>query len=175
MFKDLLGHCLATCHGRKEVQRCCEPFEKYFSAESATDSLQVIGRECAAFMNALPVDEPVDLQDRGLANVTLRVMVHVVYGEDVLNKYFDRIVEMGNMLQNAMNMTTVGATRLPFYSYLPTKVNHKVRSFISTWSAFNRLLFKEYGDGRLNPGDGLFFAVMEQLKTNALEMGEEEV
>ena len=37
------------------------------------------------------------------------------------------------------------------------------------------MLFKEYEEGRLTSGDGLFFAMMEQLKTHALELGEQEV
>ena len=73
VFKDILGSCLATSYGREEVRRCRGPFEKYFSASAATNTLQVIGRECAVFLKGLPIGKPVDLQERGLANVTLRV------------------------------------------------------------------------------------------------------
>lgn len=126
-------------------------------------------------MKGLPIDKPVDLQERGLANVTLRVLVQVVYGDEVLEKYFQRILEVNNLYQDAVSMFNVGETRLPFYSYLPTKANQKARSFNQAWESFNRFLFKEYEEGRLSSGDGLFFATMEQLKTHALDLGEQEV
>ena len=123
VFKDLLGKCMATSHGREDVRRCRGPFEKYFSAEAVTGNLHVIGRECSTFMNTLPIGQPVDLLEKDLASVTFRVMVHVVYGNEVLVKYSERIVEIGGMLQESLNMMNVGTTRLPFYSYLPTRVN----------------------------------------------------
>lgn len=126
-------------------------------------------------MRGLPIGKPVDLQEEGLANVTLRVLVQVVYGEEALEKYFQRVLDVNNLLQDAVNMFNLGETRLPFYSYLPTKANRKARSFNQAWESFNRFLFKEYEEGRLNSGDGLFFAMMEQLKTHALELGEQEV
>ena len=126
-------------------------------------------------METLPVGKPVDLQEGGLANVTLRVLVHVVYGKEVLQKYFQRVLEISELLQGAADMFNVGETRLPFYSHLPTKANQKARCFNQAWDEFNRSLFKEYEEGRLNAGDGFFFAMMEQLKTHVLEMDEREV
>ena len=126
-------------------------------------------------MKTLPVGEPVDLQERNLASVTLRVMVYVVYGEEVLERYFDRIVEISDLLQDAVSMINIGATRLSFYSYFPTKANETVSSFNKAWKSFNLFLFREYEEGRLESGDGLFFATMEQLKTHALEIAEKEV
>ena len=175
VFKDILGNCLATSHGRDEVKRCRGPFEKYFSTEVVSKTLRVIGQECKSFMESLPVGQPVDLQTGGLADVTLRVLVHVVYGEDVLNKFFQRILELSGLLQGAVDMLNVGETRLPFYSLLPTKANQKARRFNEAWNEFNRFLFKEYEEGRLDAGDGFFFAMMELLKTHALEMDEKEV
>ena len=101
--------------------------------------------------------------------------MQVVYGEEVLEKYFQRVLDVNYLLQDAVNKFNLGESRLPFYSYLPTKANRKARSFNQAWESFNRFLFKEYEDGRLNSGDGLFFAMMEQLKTHALELGEQEV
>ena len=72
-------------------------------------------------------------------------------------------------------MFNIGETRLPFYSYLPTMANQKARSFNQAWESFNRFLFEEYEDGRLNSGDVLLFAMMEQLKVHALELEELEV
>ena len=175
VFKDILGNCLATSHGRDEVKRCRGPFEKHFSTDVVCDTLKIIGLECKTFLETLPVGKPVDLQEAGLANVTLRVLVHVVYGNQVLQRYFQRIVELSDLLQAAVDMFNVGETRLPFYSLLPTKANQKVRSFNEAWDDFNRFLFKEYEEGRLNAGDGFFFGMMEQLKTRALEMDEKEV
>ncbi|XP_068719783.1 uncharacterized protein [Montipora capricornis] len=175
VFKDILGNCLATSHGRDEVKRCRGPFEKYFSTEVVSKTLRVIGQECKSFMESLPVGQPVDLQTGGLADVTLRVLVHVVYGEDVLNKFFQRILELSGLLQGAVDMLNVGETRLPFYSLLPTKANQKARRFNEAWNEFNRFLFKEYEEGRLDAGDGFFFAMMELLKTHALEMDEKEL
>ena len=126
-------------------------------------------------MKSLPIGKPVDLQEGGLADVTLRVLVQVVYGEEVLEKYFQRILDVSDLLQDAVNMFNVGETRLPFYSYLPTKANQKARSFNQAWESFNRFLFQEYEEGRLRSGDGLFFPMMEQLKTHALELDEQEV
>ena len=135
----------------------------------------MIGRECAAFIKRLPIGKPVDLQERGLANVTLRVLVQVVYGDEVLEKYFQRILDVNKLLQDAVNMFNIGETRLQFYSYLPTKANQKARSFNQAWESFNRFLFNEYEEGHLSSGDGLFFAMMEQLKTHARELEEQEV
>ena len=126
-------------------------------------------------METLPIGKPVDLQEGGLANVTLRVLVHVVYGHEVLERYFPRIVELSDLLQGVVDMFNVGETRLPFYSHLPSKANLRARRFNQAWDEFNRFLFKEYEEGRLNSGDGLFFVMMEQLKTHALEMDEKEV
>lgn len=175
VFKDILGNCLATSHGRDEVKRCRGPFEKHFSTDVVCDTLKIIGLECKTFLETLPVGKPVDLQEAGLANVTLRVLVHVVYGNQVLQRYFQRIVELSDLLQAAVDMFNVGETRLPFYSLLPTKANQKARSFNEAWDDFNRFLFKEYEEGRLNAGDGFFFGMMEQLKTRALEMDEKEL
>lgn len=175
VFKDILGNCLATSHGRDEVKRCRGPFEKYFSTEVVSSRLKVIGRECKSFIETLPLGIPVDLQRGGLADVTLRVLVHVVYGEEVLERYFQRVVELSDLLQGAVDMFNVGETRLPFYSLLPTKANQKARRFNEAWDEFNRFLFKEYEEGRLNAGDGFFFGMMEQLKIHALEMHEKEV
>ena len=174
VFKEILGDCLATSHGREEIRRCRGPFEKYFSASAASGTLPVVGRECASFMKNLPLGKPVDLQE-GLSLVTLRVLVHVVYGGEVLEKYIQRILDINDLFQDAVNMLNVGETRLSFYSHLPTKANQKARSFNQAWEAFNRFLFKEYEEGRLNSGDGLFFVMMEQLKTHALELREQEV
>lgn len=175
VFKDILGNCLATSHGRDEVKRCRGPFEKYFSTEVVSSRLKVIGRECKSFIETLPLGNPVDLQRGGLADVTLRVLVHVVYGEEVLERYFQRVVELSDLLQGAVDMFNVGETRLPFYSLLPTKANQKARRFNEAWDEFNRFLFKEYEEGRLNAGDGFFFGMMEQLKIHALEMHEKEL
>lgn len=175
MFKDILGNCLATSHGRDEVKRCRGPFEKYFSSEAVYKTLKVLGRECKSFVESLPVGKPVDLQTAGLADVTLRTLVHVVYGEDVLCTHFHRILQLSNLLQGAVDMLNVGETRLPLYSLLPTKANQKARRFNEAWDEFNRLLFKEYEEGLLSAGDGFFFGMMEQLKTHALEIDEREV
>jgi len=157
------------------VKRCRGPFEKYFSSEAVYKTLKVLGRECKSFVESLPVGKPVDLQTAGLADVTLRALVHVVYGEDVLCTHFHRILQLSNLLQGAVDMLNVGETRLPFYSLLPTKANQKARRFNEAWDEFNRLLFKEYEEGRLSAGDGFFFGMMEQLKTHALEIDEREV
>ena len=157
------------------MRRCRGPFEKHFSASAASNISHVIGRECKTFLKGLPIGKPVDLQEEGLANVTLRVLVQVVYGEEVLEKYFQLVLDVSNLLQNAVNMFNLGETRLPFYSYLPTKANRKARSFNKAWESFNQFLFKEYEEGRLKSGDGLFFTMMEQLKTHALELDEQEV
>lgn len=174
VFKDILGNCLATSHGRDEVKRCRGPFEKYFSSEAVYKTLKVLGRECKSFVESLPVGKPVDLQTAGLADVTLRALVHVVYGEDVLCAHFHRVLQLSNLLQGAVDMLNVGETRLPFYSLLPTKANQKARRFNEAWDEFNRFLFKEYEEGRLSAGDGFFFGMMEQLKTHALEIDERE-
>jgi len=126
-------------------------------------------------MKGLPIGRPVDLQEEGLENVTLWVLVQVVCGDEVLEKYFQRVLDVSNLLQDAVNTFNLGETRLPFYSYLPTRANRKASSFNKAWESFNNLLFKEYEEGRLNSGDGLFFTMMEQLKTHALELGEQEV
>lgn len=175
VFKDILGNCLATSHGRDEVRRCRGPFEKYFSSSAVSATLRTIGRECTTFLNSLPVGRPVDLQKEGLANVTLRVLVQVVYGEEVLQKYFQRIMEVSDLLQDAVNQFNVGETRLPFYSYVPSKVNKTAQAFNEAWEAFNLFLFEEYEEGRLRSNDGLFFIMMEQLKTHALDLGEQEL
>lgn len=99
----------------------------------------------------------------------------MVYGQEVLERYFPRIVELSDLLQGAVDMFNVGETRLPFYSHLPTKANLKARRFNQAWEGFNRFLFKEYEEGRLNSGDGLFFDMMEQLKTHVLEIDEKEL
>lgn len=166
---------MATSYGRDEVRRCRGPFEKYFSSSAVSATLRTIGRECTTFLNSLPVGRPVDLQKEGLANVTLRVLVQVVYGEEVLQKYFQRIMEVSDLLQDAVNQFNVGETRLPFYSYVPSKVNKTAQAFNEAWEAFNLFLFEEYEEGRLRSNDGLFFIMMEQLKTHALDLGEQEV
>ena len=66
-------------------------------------------------MKSWLIGKPVDLQEEGLANVTLRVLVQVVYGEEVLKKYFQRVLDVNNLLQDAVNMFNLGETRLPFY------------------------------------------------------------
>ena len=137
--------------------------------------MRMIGRECSTFLNSLPLGKPVDLQKEGLANVTLRVLVQVVYGEEVLEKYFQRIMEVSDLLQDAVNQFNVGETRLPYYSYIPSEVNKTAQAFNKAWETFNLFLFEEYEEGRLASGDGLFFSMMEQLKTHALDLGEEEV
>lgn len=126
-------------------------------------------------MKTLPIGKPVDLQEGGLANVTLRVLVHVVYGNEVLERHFQRILELNDLLQGAVDMFNVGETRLPFYSHLPTKANQQVHRFNQAWEDLNRFLFKEYEEGRLTSADGLFFTMMEQLKTHALDLDETEV
>ena len=166
---------MATSHGRDEVRRCRGPFEKYFSSSAVSATLRTIGRECTTFLKSLPVGRPVDLQKEGLANVTLRVLVQVVYGEEVLQKYFQRIMEVSDLLQDAVNQFNVGETRLPFYSYVPSKVNKTAQAFNEAWQAFNLFLFEEYEEERLRSNDGLFFIMMEQLKTHALDLGEQEV
>ena len=66
-------------------------------------------------MKSWLIGKPVDLQEEGLANVTLRVLVQVVYGEEVLKKYFQRVLDVNNLLQDAVNMFNLGESRLPFY------------------------------------------------------------
>lgn len=137
--------------------------------------MAVIGRECEAFMKTLPIGQPIDLKACRLEDVILRVVIHVVYGEEVLEKYFDRIVELGRLLEEAVDLINVGATRLPLYSSLPTATNIKVNSFNKGWTEFNRSLFDLFEKGNINAGDGLFFETMELLKTHVLDIDEEEV
>ena len=175
MFKQVLGQCLATSHGRNEIRRCRGPFEKYFSSGAVSETRRVIGRESSTFLANLPIGEPVDLQEKGLADVTLRILVHVVYGEEVLGKYFKRIQAVGRLLEEAVDMFNLGATRLPLYSLLPTKAKQRARSFNEAWDSLNRFFFQEYEEGRLKAGNGLFFATMEQMKTHSLDLSETEV
>lgn len=175
VFKGILGRCLATSHGRDDVRRCRGPFEKYFSATATANHMTVIGRECQAFMKTLPVGQPIDLKASRLEDVTLRVIIHVVYGAEVLEKYFDKIVELECLLQETVGLINVGATRLPFYSNLPTATNKKVAAFNKAWTTFNRFLFALFEEGKISGGDGLFFETMVLLKTHALEIDEEEV
>jgi hypothetical protein len=127
-------------------------------------------------MTKIPENSPVDLLGQGLSNVTLRVLIQVVYGEEVLQRYFQRILEISDQLQETVDLFHIGETKLPFYSKLPTSVNRRAQSFNKTWADFNGFLFKEYEEGRLNSsGDGLFFIMMEQLRCNALDMKEQEV
>lgn len=175
VFEGILGRCLATSHGRDDVRRCRGPFEKYFSSAATANHMQVIGRECQSFMKTLPMEEPIDLKACRLEDVTLRVIIHVVYGGEVLEKYFDKIVELESMLHSTIDLINVGATRLPFYSKLPTATNNKVDAFNKAWAEFNRLLFGLFHDGKISGGDGLFFETMAMLKTHALEIDEEEV
>ena len=175
VFEGVLGRCLATSHGRDDVRRCRGPFEKYFSSAATASHLEVIGRECQAFMKRLPMGQPIDLKAHRLEDVTLRVIIHVVYGGEVLEKYFDKIVELETMLHETIDLINVGTTRLPFYSKLPTAANSKVDAFNKAWAAFNRFLFGLFQDGKISGGDGLFFETMAMLKTHALEIDEEEV
>ena len=175
VFKDVLGRCLATSHGRDDVRRCRGPFEKYFSAKATASHMVVVGRECQAFIQRLPMGQPIDLKASRLEDVTLRVIIHVVYGADVLEKYFDRIVELEHMLQDTIDLINVGTTRLPYYSNLPTGTNNKVKTFNKEWSRFNHFLFGLFEEGKINGSDALFFETMELLKTHALEIDEEEV
>ncbi|KAK3732821.1 hypothetical protein QZH41_017720 [Actinostola sp. cb2023] len=176
VWKQVFGDCLANSYGRNEVRRCRGPFEKFFTTNFVTSFLPVIGRECNLFLGSLPTNTPVDLMKQGLSTVTLRVLVQTVYGEEVLQKYFRRIVEINDELQETMDLFSLVETKLPFYSKLPTKVNQKAQAFNRTWSDFNRFLFKEYEEGRLNSSsDGLFFTMMEQLRCNALELKEQEL
>ena len=175
MFREVFGECMATSHGRKEVKRCRGPFETFFSASAATSALPVIGRECKTFLQSLPISKPVDLMKEGLADVTLRTLIHVVYGDEVLQKYFDKIVDIKKQLEDTIDLFNIGETFLPFYSSLPTKVNTRSHSFNKRWVDFNRSLFAEYQEGRLDPGNGLFFDLMECVKRNTLELREEEV
>lgn len=66
-------------------------------------------------MKSWLIGKPVDLQEEGLANVTLRVLVQVAYGEEALKKYFQRVLDVNNLLQDAVNMFNLGETGLPFY------------------------------------------------------------
>ena len=175
MFKGILGRCLATSHGRDDVRRCRGPFEKYFSATATANHMAVVGRECQAFMRTLPMEQPIDLKACRLEDVTLRVVVHVVYGQEVLEQYFDKIVELEHMLQDTVDLVNVGITRLPFYAKFPTTANRKVNAFNKAWTEFNRFLFALFEEGKINAGDGLFFDTMQLLRTNALDIDEEEV
>lgn len=171
-----MGDCLANSHGRDEVKRCRGPFEKYFTSSMVTSVLPIIGRECKSFLEKVPKNSPVDLMKEGLSNVTLRVLIQIVYGEDVLQKHFGRILQISNELQDTVDLFNVGETKLPCYSKLPTSANRRAQSFNKTWADFNRFLFEEYEEGRLNSsGDGLFFLMMEQLRSNSLDLREQEV
>ena len=174
-FRDVFGECLATSHGRHEVRRWRGPFEKYFSASAVTSALPLIGRECKTFLQNLPTGQPVDLMKQGLANVTLKILIHVVYGEEVLQKYFDKIVTIGKQLEEVIDDFSIGKTLLPFYSLFPTNTNKKSYSFNMLWTEFNQFLFNEYLEERLHANDGFFFIVMENLKQNSLNMSEQEV
>jgi cytochrome P450 len=175
VFEDILGSSMVTSHGRDEIRRCRGPFEKYFSTQAVSDSLKVIERECVSFVETLTVGKAVDLDERTLGNLTLRILVHKIYGKDVLEKYFGRILGIFDMLQDTLEMDNLGVTRLPFYSYLPTKTKWKARSFNTAWYGFNRFLFKEYEEGRLSSREGWFFSIVESIKTHQLELDEEEV
>ena len=175
VFEEILGSSMVTSHGRDEIRRCRGPFEKFFSAQVVSSSLKVIEREWASFVETLAVGEPVELDERTLGNVTLRILVHEIYGEEVLEKYFERILDICDMLLDTLEMDNMGVTRLPLYSYLPTKASKKARSFNAAWDGFHRFLFKEYEESRLSSGVGWFFSIVERIKTHQLELGEEEV
>ncbi|XP_031571883.1 cytochrome P450 3A6-like [Actinia tenebrosa] len=176
VWKQVLGDCLANSHGRDEVKRCRGPFEKYFTSSMVMSVLPIIGRECRSFIAKVPKNSPVDLMKEGLSKVTLRVLIQIVYGEEVLQKHFTRILQISDQLQDTVDLFNVGETKLPFYSKLPTSVNRQAQSFNKTWADFNRFLFEEYEEGRLNSsGDGLFFVMMEQLRSNSLELKEQEL
>lgn len=176
VWKQVLGDCLANSHGRNEVKRCRGPFEKYFTSNYVTGFLPVIGRECKKFLKTLPTNTPVDLMKQGLSNVTLRVLVQTVYGEEVLTKYFDRIVQISHQLTDTVDLFTLLETKLPFYSMLPTKTNQQAQLFNKTWSDFNQFLFREYEEGRLkDDDDALFFVMMAQMRNHALDLREREV
>jgi hypothetical protein len=175
VFEGILGRCLATSHGRDDVKRCRGPFEKYFSATATANHMTIIGRECQAFLNTLPIGEPIDLRACRLEDVTLRVIIHAVYGDEVLEKYFHKIVELQYMLLETVDLINIGTTRLPFYSKFRTATNSKVAAFNEAWTTFNRFLFTLFEEGKINGGGGLFFETMALLKTHALDIDEEEV
>ena len=175
LFEEILGSSMVTSHGRDEIRRCRGPFEKYFSAQIVSSGLKVIERECTLFVNSLAVGKPVELDERTLGNVTLRILIHEIYGEEVLEKYFERFLEICAVLLDTLEMDNMGITRMPFYSYLPTKANRKANSFNRAWNGFNRFLFKEYEEGRLKSGESWFFSIVESIKTHQLELGEEEL
>lgn len=176
VWKQVFGDCLANSHGRNEVKRCRGPFEKYFTSNYVTSFLPVIGRECKMFLSNLPTNTPVDLMKQGLSNVTLRVLVQTVYGEEVLERYFDKIVQISYTLQDTVDLFNRLETKLPFYSKLQTKANRQAETFNKTWSEFNLFLFNEYEEGRLKSSDdALFFMMMAQLRNNSLDLKEREV
>ena len=94
VFEEILGSSMVTSHGRDEIRRCRGPFEKYFSAQIVWSGLKVIERECTLFVNSLAVGKPIELDERTLGNVTLRILIHEIYGEEVLEKYFERFLEI---------------------------------------------------------------------------------
>ena len=175
VFEGILGRCLATSHGRDEVKRCRGPFEKYFSSTTTANHMAVIGRECQAFLNTLPIGESIDLKVYRLEDVTLRVITYAVYGDEVLQKYFHKIVELQYMLLETLDLINIGTTRLPFYSKFQAKTNNKVAAFNEAWTRFNRFLFTLFEEGKITGGGGLFFETMALLKTHALDIDEEEV
>ncbi|XP_028412130.1 cytochrome P450 monooxygenase tcpC-like isoform X2 [Dendronephthya gigantea] len=175
VFKGILGRCLATSHGRDDVRRCRGPFEKYFSASATANHMRLIGKECQAFMNTLPVGVPIDLKASRLEDITLRVVTHVVYGKEVLEKYFEKIVELQHHLLKTLSLINVGTTRLPFYSKLPNSTNYRAACFNQEWTKFNRFLFGLFEEGKISGEDGLFFETMALLKTRALDIEEEEL
>ena len=137
--------------------------------------MQLIGRECQAFMKTLPVGKPINLKASRLEDITLRVVTHVVYGKEVLEKYFEKIVEIEHHLLETVNLINVGITRLPFYSNLPSSTNNRVAAFNKKWTQFNRFLFGLFEEGKISGEDGLFFETMALLKTHSLDIEEEEV
>ncbi|KXJ06566.1 Cytochrome P450 3A13 [Exaiptasia diaphana] len=177
IWNQVLGDCMANSHGRQEVKRCRGPFEKYFTTDIVTNFLPVIGRECNTFLKNLSTNKPIDLAKNGLSNITLRTLVQMVYGEDVLNKYFSTdILRVNELLQDTVDLFNIGQTRLPFYSKLPTKANTQAEAFNSAWSEFNNFLFKEYKEGLINSsGEELFFVMMGQLRSDALDLSEREL
>lgn len=137
--------------------------------------MNVIGRECKDFIHTLKQGQAINLKTSRMEDVTLRVIVHLVYGGEVLEKYFHKIIELQSMLEDAVADISHGTTRLPLYKKVKSTTNSKVKRFNEAWAAFNHDLFALYEKGKLSGKDGFFFDSMALLKGNALGIDEEEV
>ncbi|UJR38781.1 hypothetical protein I4U23_031446 [Adineta vaga] len=145
--ETVMGKCMAALHGQ-QWQSCRNAFKTTFLTKAVQDCFQMIQGEITKWQAEYVTNGAVlDVQRSKIDELPLKILVHVVYGDDITEDEVEQVLlfgrEHGVIMDASMNILE----NLPGYKSLPWSLNARSKKFRAEWQRFNMVKLKK----ALNP------------------------